>query len=159
MLVLTLVFSMTACGGTQNRSGEIDIKDNYRHKAIINDAIEELKSEWERIYDDSVADTDGYFEIKNTRLIEIGNNDTEELKDIDYLVEFVLYTDYLGSAPYYSSVGLSDTVIVYKDGTMTVPSKNSLRAYSQRHYSYDYSDIIKDIFDYGSKYNCTEYLK
>lgn len=101
----------------------------------------------------------GYFEIKNTRVIEIGDTDIELFKDIDYIVEFVLFTDYFGSAPYYSSIGISDTVVVYSDGTMEVPNMNLLTAYRSRYYSTDFSDIIKKVYDCKDKYNCVEYLK
>lgn len=128
-------------------------------KELVDDAIEELKLSWEDIYDNLIFETDRYFEIKNTRVIEITKNDIEEFEDVDCIIEFVLYTDYFGAAPYYSCIGLSDSVIVYNNGDMEVSSINLLRSYSGRYYTYDYSDIIKAVNDYGDKYNCVENLK
>lgn len=146
-LVICLVFSLSSCGN-----------DNSQ-KELVDDAIEELKLSWEDIYDNLIFETDRYFEIKNTRVIEITKNDIEVFEDVDCIIEFVLYTDYFGAAPYYSCTGLSDSVIVYNNGDMEVPSTNLLRAYSSRYYTYDYSNIIKAVNDYGDKYNCVENLK
>ena len=147
LLALCLIFSLSACSN-----------DNSQ-KELVDDAIKELKSTWKDIYDETYVKTDGYFEIKNTRVIEIMKNDIEEFEDVDYIIEFVLYTDYFGSAPYYSYVGMSDSVIVYDNGDMEVSRINLLRVYSSKHYTYDYSDIIEAVNDYGDKYNCIEKLK
>ena len=147
LLVLCLIFSLSACSN-----------DNSQ-KELVDDAIKELKSTWKDIYDEPNVKTDGHFEIKNTRVIEIMKNDIEEFEDVDYIIEFVLYTDYFGAAPYYSYVGMSDSVIVYDNGDMEVSGINLLRAYSNKYYTHDYSDIIEAVNDYGDKYNCIEKLK
>ena len=113
LLVLCLIFSLSACGTNE--------------KNIASKAVSVLKNHWEAVYDQPNLETDGYFEIKNTRVINIKENTTEEFKNIDYIVEFVLYTDYYGSAPYYQIVGTDDTVVVYKDGTMEVQRKNLIK--------------------------------
>ena len=82
----------------------------------------------------------------------------KEFKNIDYIFEFVLYTDYYGPTLYYQSVRGWDNV-VYKDGTMEVPNLNLLSQYSMKNYTYDYSNIIEEIKDCGDKYNCTKKLK
>lgn len=147
-IVLSLIFmlSLTACGGRVT-------------EGAIGEAAAELERVWQRDYENSEINTDGYFEIKNTRVITIKQNDIEEFKDVDFVVEFVLFTDYYGSAPYYSQLGKWDTVVVYKDGKMEVPTTNIFKSYSMQHYAFDYSDIIKDIKDYGSEYNCVKKLK
>lgn len=148
ILCVVSVFCSTACE-----------KDS--RKELVDDAVRELKSEWTDIYNRKLGNIEynGYFEIKNTRVIEIGDTDIELFKDIDYIVEFVLFTDYFGSAPYYSSIGISDTVVVYSDGAMEVPNTNLLTAYRSRYYTVDFSDIIKKVNDCKDKYNCVEYLK
>lgn len=144
LLVLTLTFCISACG----------VNENDRVSAAVN----ELKNHWQDVYNDSKVDTDGYFEIKNTRIINIKNNTTEEFKDVDYIVEFVLYTDLFGSAPYYQIAGIDDTVVVYKNGTTEVQS-NLINRYRTKHFTNDFSEFIKSIEDCGDKYNCTEKLK
>lgn len=143
LLVLCLIFSLSACGTDKND--------------IVSKAVSVLENHWEDLYEDSKVETDGHFEIKNTRVVNIKENNTEEFKNIDYIVEFILYTDYLGSAPYYENVGIDDTVVVYKDGTMEV-QRNLINRYRNKYYSNDY-DFIKSIDDYGDKYNCIEDLK
>ena len=144
LLVLCLFFTLSACGVNED---DMVIK-----------ATNVLKNHWEDLYDDSIVKTDGYFEIKNTRVINIKENNTEEFENIDYIVEFVLYTDYFGSAPYYQNVGIDDTVVVHKDGTMEV-QRNLINLYRSKYYSNDFSNFIKSIDDYGDKYNCIEDLK
>ena len=143
LLVLCLIFSLSACGTDKND--------------IVSKAVSVLENHWEDLYEDSKVETDGHFEIKNTRVVNIKENNTEEFKNIDYIVEFILYTDYLGSAPYYENVGIDDTVVVHKDGTMEV-QRNLINRYRNKYYSNDY-DFIKSIDDYGDKYNCIEDLK
>lgn len=144
LLVLCLTFSLSACGTDKND--------------IVSKAVSVLENHWEDLYEDSKVETDGHFEIKNTRVVNIKENNTEEFKNIDYIVEFILYTDYYGSAPYYQNVGIDDTVVVHKDGTMEV-QKNLINLYRSKYYSNDFSDFIKSIDDYGDKYNCIEDLK
>ena len=144
LLVLCLIFSLSACGTDKND--------------IVSKAVSVLENHWEDLYEDSKVETDRHFEIKNTRVVNIKENNTEEFKNIDYIVEFILYTDYYGSAPYYQIVGIDDTVVVYKDGTMEV-QRNLINLYRSKYYSNDFSDFIKSIDDYGDKYNCIEKLK
>ena len=144
LLVLCLIFSLSACGTDKND--------------IVSKAVSVLENHWEDLYEDSKFETDGHFEIKNTRVVNIKENNTEEFKNIDYMVEFILYTDYFGSAPYYQNVGIDDTVVVHKDGTMEV-QRNLINLYRSKYYSNDFSDFIKSIDDYGDKYNCIEDLK
>ncbi len=144
LLVLCLIFSLYACGTDENN--------------MVSKAVSMLENHWEDLYEDSKVETDRHFEIKNTRVVNIKENNTEEFKNIDYIVEFVLYTDYFGSAPYYQNVGMDDTVVVYKDGKMEV-RRNLINLYRSKYYSNDFSNFIKSIDDYGDKYNCIEKLK
>ena len=91
-------------------SGCISDKDDMIVEATI-----VLEKYWEKEYDKTSVDTDGYFEIKNTRVVDIKDNDVDEFQNVDYIIEFELYTDLYGSAPYYQDVNAYDTVVVYKD--------------------------------------------
>ena len=140
-------------------------------------AIEALKGEWRRIYGEMVdggmcgPDFTGYLEIKNTRVIRIRkvpygsrgsagetNHATETFGDIDYLVDFVIYSDYFGSTPYYEYVGLSDCVAVLRNGTIEVRQKNPLLLYRSRYYESDFSGIIEEIIDLNGAYNAVFHL-
>ena len=152
LISIILVISLVSCGNSG--AGINDPISSY--DGIVKDAIGALKTEWKDIY--SKYDTDGHFEIKNTRVIEIKDNDISIFKDVKYVVEFILYTDYYGAAPYYYDIGTSDVVIIYKDGKIEVTG-DIFNRYSKSVYSYDYTDIIENIADCGAKYNLVEKIK
>lgn len=162
LLSFALVFSLTACNlaflhkvvdGVMENKPEDDAMEE-----LAEAAIELLKLEWKDIYSSDFLESDCYFEIKNTRVIEINETNDKILKNVDYIVEFVLYTDYFGSAPYYCSTGLSDSVVVYDDGTMEVSRSNVLQIYRTAYYA-NLSDVVKTVYDLGDMYNCVEYLE
>lgn len=124
---------------------------------MITEAISELKDHWKDVYEKSGDTADGYFEIKNTRVVTIKNNDLEMFSDVQYIIEFELYTDYFGSAPYYEDAGVYDNVVVYKDGTMEVVS-HLIVVYRSSTFEVDFSDFIQEIDDYNGYYNCVEKL-
>ena len=85
--------------------------DNNNNDTMIKEAVELITEYWEELYaEDDIGD--GYFEIKNTRVIYIKENDIEQFKDKKYIIEFIIYTDYMGTAPYYSNVGMYSNVVV-----------------------------------------------
>ena len=150
---LFLILCLVSCSGS---SFDYNNDPTSSYDAVINKSITALKSEWKGIYNE--FGRDGYFEIKNTRVIEIKDNDISAFKDVKYIVEFILFTDYYGSAPYYSEAVVSNVAVIYKNGNAEITG-NLFRRYSSATYSYDYSDIIKNIVDCGDKYNLIEYLK
>ncbi len=112
----------------------------------ISKALKELEKQWSD------------YQILNTRIITVKENRTEIFSDIDYIVEFVLFTDYYGSTygdgtPYYSNAGVYDTVIVYKDGSAALHMQNPFHSYRARTYSSDFTQIIEKIEDFGNLYN------
>ena len=163
ILALCLVFCMAACGKTEDDSKAVSSaasEGNSQYDDLAKKAVSILETEWKNEYSEEInTPRDGHFEIKNTRVIEIKETDIEEFKDVDYVIEFVLFTDYYGSAPYYSSTGINSTVVAYSDGRMEVVSKTPFTVYMQVHYSTDYSGIIEKVTDCGSQYNCVKKLK
>ena len=143
LLVLALCF-LKACSST---------------KSAVKPAREKLIERWEEIYNNSQKQKDGHFEIINTRVITVKENNLEDFKDVKYIVEFVIFSDYNGSAPYYSQATISNSVVVYKNGEMKVPNNNLLKVYSMESNEYDYSNIIESIKDYGDDFNITKKLK
>ena len=146
ILVLCLIFSLSAC-------------NNNSQEKMIKDAIDNLKFEWRERYYISKTENDGYFEIKNTRVIKFKDNDVDLFENVNYIIEFVLFTDNYGLAPYYSCAQNSNSVIVYKDGSLDVLQANLLLEYTATRGVYDYSNIVESVKDYGEKYNCVEILK
>ena len=151
------------------------------HEEMILEAIEELEDYWTDVYDaadeldaqyDGVVDAERgrYFEIKNTRVIEMA----EEVFDDDpvYVIEFLLFTDYYGSdmlmsASYTNVLGQKgqSTVLVYSDGSMKVVDNGAvINQYANYHMMEiagafeDAGAIIKAVDDYGDAYNCVKTL-
>ena len=147
-----------ACG-KQEKEQPVADTENLKHHEIVTKATAQLKAYWREKYKETQFDnTDGYFEIKNTRVITIKDNEIELFQDVVYIIEYDLYTDYMGSAPYYENCGIDDTVVVYKDGTMDV-SRNLVRIYRSAYFQTEYSAFIETIDDYHGQYNCIEKLK
>lgn len=158
LLLATVITLFCSSCSAKETSANAEKKPTEKHDAVITKAIEELKDYWEDLYEESKVENDGYFEIKNTRIITIKDNDTELFDNIKYIIEFELYTDYMGSAPYYEDVGVYNTVVVYEIGKMDVES-NLIRAYRNKTYQTDYSGFIKSVDDYHGYYNCVKKLK
>ena len=136
-----MMLGITACGGKKP-----DGDEGYVEKAIgiVNDI-------WGKIYEAQNMDNDGTVDIVDTRLIKIKENDNEYFKDVEAVVEFCIFTDYYGAAPYYMNVDRDDTVVFYKDGHTEV--KDIFVDYMRRTYKMDFSDVIGEVKEYGTEYN------
>ena len=145
-MLLVLIFTLAACN------------QNSQHHEMITKAIDLVKSNWTAYYIEDPAFGDGYFEIKNTRVITIKENDIELFADLAYIIEFDIYTDLYGSAPYYADAGLDDCVVVYKNGAMDVV-RNVIQTYRNTTYQSDFSAFIETIDDYHEQYNCITDLR
>lgn len=131
-------------------------------------AIEALKACWREEYAASES-APGYLEIKNTRIIAIAEapkaaqesmqpQADEIFGNVSCIVEFMLYSNLAGLAPYYQAPGIWECVMVHKDGTMAVPLNNPFDAYRARTYSMDLSGIIADVTDLKQEYNAVYHL-
>lgn len=138
------------------------------HIEMVDEAIDALKEKWVEIYDENsnlLHHSDGYLEIYHTRMIKLLPNIEDEVfvkmtegKTIEYIVEFSLLSDYHSSAPYYTDIGMYDSVIFYTDGTIEVSQNDIFSLYSALAYSYDYSDIVEEVTDLSTKYNQSWHL-
>lgn len=153
-MVLCLLLCMTACG----KDSTVEQAGGSEHHAMITKAVAAVKDHWRSLYETDGPGTDGHFEIKNTRVITVKKNEIKLFQNVAYIIEFVIYTDWFGSAPYYENVGRDDTVVVYRDGTMQVKD-NQIRAYRSTTYQMDYSGFISKIDDYREQYNCVQKLR
>lgn len=131
--LLIMICVLVGCGAQNSGDGKKDDR--------VEVAVEALNKQW----DD--------YQIKNTRIIDLKETDIEMFEGIDYIVEFVLYTDYFGSAPYYNNAGIYDTVSVYADGHAEINKRNLFDVYRSNTYLTDFSDIIQEITDLGAAYN------
>lgn len=151
--LLLMVLSMFACAHAQ-------------HSYDVETAIETLKDCWrDEVFAFVPEGSEGYFEIKNTRLVQIKDslppddeNALEIFGDVDCIVEFVIYSDELGSAPYYPQAENWRCVLIYEDGTMETVMRHPFEEYRARTYSLDLSGIIQNVIDLNQEYNAVYLL-
>ena len=166
LFAFVMLLSMTACGSKEDDEPK-KVKESKKDKEIVA-AIEMLEEKWAEIYEDESYENDkGYFEIKNIRKIKIKDTlsvdaecadlANETFGNVDYILEFVLYTDYYSSSQPFQT-HIYNEIVVHEDGSMEF-SARLLTNYATRVYDYDYSGIIESIEDYGSLYNYQKNLK
>lgn len=124
----------------------------------IKTAIEMIEESWRDTYESMPAtesiEREHIIEILHTRVINIKDNDVERFENIDFVVEFVLYTDFYGSSPYYVTVPTRPSaVIFYKDGTKEVCEGNIITSYIATTGDYTLAEILESVEDYGTEYN------
>ena len=146
-LLLILCLFLCGCSAKSDNAPEIEKwQENY-----IKDATKAITDFWKSEYD-SISISNNHLEIKNTRIITIKENNNDYFSDIECIVEFVLFSNYLNTAPYYTNAGTNDCVIFYKDGSIEV-SPNYFNLYRRRTYISDFSDVIDAIYDFDSHFN------
>ncbi len=131
-------------------------------------AAEALRAYWkENNYSGDYYTGDGYLEIVHTRIVYISEafatkeKDPEDSRskadglfaDVYCVVDFMLLSDYFGSAPYYMETGMDNCVAVMRNGRLEVRRSNPFNLYRSYTYSADFSGIIESISDLGSEYN------
>lgn len=119
----------------------------------IDKACEILGERWKEVYDESpfAVGDDRHLEIKNTRIVHIKDTGLEELENVDYVIDFVLFTNYTGTAPYYTVSDFYNTVTVYKDGTMN--QDTDVFAIFTGAYGNDFEKLVKSVEDCEAEYN------
>ena len=140
-ILLVLVITSSMFGGCSLKKDE-----------RVNKAVNALTEFWTNKYKElKIEDT--YTEIKDTRVIELKDNDNELLKDIDCIVEFVLYSNYRNIKSYYEALSYGNTVAIKKDGSVEVCKASLIRQYINTSNKNDLSDIIENITDYDGEYD------
>ena len=86
-------------------------------------------------------------------------NQNGYFQNVAYIVEFVIFSDFYGSAPYYGNVGYLESVAVYTDGTMEACKTNPLKEFRGKTYSTDYSEFLDSVVEYADAYNVQKILK
>ena len=99
-------------------------------------------------------------EIKNTRIVKLtkerinpySGEKIEGLDGIEYIIEFMMLTNYFGDA-YPVNAGVYDTVAVYPLGLMKVQQSNRINMVRARYFLNDLSCVVEEIIDLGDAYN------
>ena len=126
-LILSLVFSLTACGDKDEKKPKLTEKE----KNYVTTAVNKVTNAWKNTFSVS-AGRPQFAEVVNTRLIKIKKNDIEDFKDVETVVEFDLLTGPYGDASYFSTANRDNVVVFYKDGSSKL--FNILRAYMAKTY-------------------------
>lgn len=145
-LTLLVCLGLSACGGNGKYDNEVKL------------ARAALEENWRKVYRqarESGYKTDGYLEIKNTRVIVLKDSAPDFLRKdgCRYLVEFVLYSDYYGAKPYYFATEFQNTVSLSTDGRAAVQQRNPLREYNAITFDFEFDKFIESIHDLGDAYN------
>jgi hypothetical protein len=158
-LVVVMVCLMAACTkqeAVSNGDTRLDIAD----RANVERAVQLLREQWETIAAED-AGNDGYLEIKNTRIV---HTDTDAmgkalgLGDIQCIVEFVIFTDFYGAAPYYYETQHMNNVVFCSDGTATVLT-NAVQTYFTKTYDASLKNCAMEVLDCKTAFNQTFDLK
>ncbi len=125
-----------------------------KYEPYVTTAKKAVIAEWKKLLKRSKTKNDGYIEIVSTRVIKLAKNKNDYFKNVDYVVEFILRSDYYGSAPYYFNVNMYDNVVFYKDGTCKVTS-GFFRTYlaEPKTKVADFDKVIEEIAELGDAFN------
>jgi len=149
ILLFVFLFSFPGCDKNNPENETSESENSYSEEVEM--AIAALKETWSE--DFSFSNEKPYLEIKNTRIIFIKEDTIDDFSQINYIVEFVLFSNYFGSEPYYENIGVNDSIAVYNDGSIEVCKKNPFMTYRSKTMENDFSDIIESLADLGAKYN------
>ena len=135
---------------------------------LIENAVQALKAMWRGVYGQPSVSKHGYLEIIHTQVTYINEayasgELTEKsggsmFRNLYCVIDFVLLSDYYGTAPYYTDIGMYTSVLVYRDGKIENASRSPFELYRSRTYSADFSAIISSVHDCGTEYNAVFYL-
>ncbi len=125
-----------------------------KYEPYVTTAKKAVITEWKKLLESNKIKNDGYIEIVSTRVIKLAKNKNDYFKNVDYVVEFILRSDYYGSAPYYFNVNMYDNVVFYKDGTCKVTS-GFFRTYlaEPKTKTADFDTVIEKIAELGDAFN------
>ena len=161
--ILAMVPSAVSASSTdtENNAGE----QQSEYTEMVNAAIKVLADTWnDEYWNEDYPERDYILDIRSTRIICIKDNLTEEQKEIlagaKYIIEFLLYDDYLnyGEIPsgqgigYYTQSGVNNNVVVLEDGSMICMSK-VIDKYRSRFFEADYRPIIEQVIDLHEQFN------
>ncbi len=137
---------------------------NMNEPALIEQATYVLRQTWkDKVYADYGTSEHGYLMIVHTQVTYIkedvatreltGKTGDDLFHNVFCVIDFMLLSDYFGSAPYYFDAGVYSSVIVYLDGTLEAVNTSPFKKYISYTYNTDLSDLIDSVHDCGSDYN------
>lgn len=146
----------------------IGVGDKDSANAKVNTSVEKsitaLKETWNLVYDDidelvnnktfsTSAAEDRKLEIRGVRVIEINSQMHESYKDVEYIVEFTLYSNRYRTAPYYIPEDIYNTVLVYADGRYEVQLRSVFKTMADDFKNDTVIKLVKKVYDFNDEYN------
>ena len=138
---------------------------------MVNEAISVLADTWNDAYwNEDYPEKEYIIDIRSTRIICIREDLTEEqiesLQGARYIIEFLLYDDYLsyGEIPggqgigYYTQSGVNNNVVVLADGSMVCLAK-VIDHYRARTFELDLRTVIEQVIDLHEQFNQVIHFK
>lgn len=153
--VIDEVVDLGTAYNTETKTDDLDAE----REEYVKKSIKELKSHWR----DESKNADGTLKILNTRVFTINGKTSykyynEYFTGVKAIVEFELYTDFYGSAPYYVNIGKANAVWIMEDGSVKMAEK-LIPDIMKKTYVMDLGDLFAEIDNVGAKYNETFDLK
>lgn len=148
IIVCCFAICFSACSPSNN-------SETQQYDEMMESAITELTKGWENKYKEfDLENRDNAIYIKNSRIIELtDNHEISAFENIKYIIEFIIFSDYYGSGgKYFHDIGLYDTVIVYKDGSIEFSYYDIMRQYNNASYDYSFS-YVSQVIELESTYN------
>ena len=132
--------------------------------SLVEKATDLLLSTWKnKVYGDYAGSEHGYLEIVHTQITYIkksyaardltGKAGDDLFHNVFCVIDFMLLSDYYGSAPYYVNTDYYSSIIVYRNGEMEAVSVSPFKRYIGITYRTDFSEMIESVHDCGDKYN------
>ena len=161
---ILMMSSMTSAGRrpVQVTVTSENYAENTEYDALVKEALGSLRKAWKDMAREDKYMNTPHVNVRDTRIIKISENpvrkdtaeekEVEELRDVEYIIEFLLYSNYI-SDTYPLNVGICDSVTVYKNGEMEAPKKNLLTLVRAKYYISDFSGIIDEIIYLGDAYD------
>lgn len=157
----TILFAEENSTVEENSSTEENTtEDTYTDE--IEKALDLIREAWQDRADKyPVLMPKPYVNVKNTRIIKIAedpkseetdNKPLEILTDVDYIIDFMMLTNYYGDS-YPINVEKWDQVIVKQDGSMEAYDGDLLNRISKSTGIIDFTGIIDEIIDLGDAYS------
>ena len=169
ILLLAMVMVLSSCSllppsdpDEEDKAEVSETEEESEYADSVQKAMRKLKRAWKQEaneHPDFMSEP--FVEIKNTRIVRIKddpvnvqneNEPVPEMEDVDYIIEFMIYSNYLGDT-YPRNINRLDSVAVYKNGTMEVMDMNILNGMASKYFITDFSGIIDEIIDLEDAFN------
>ena len=136
-------------------------KADSEKEEYVKKAVKDVKKSYKKRFADTRdtgKKTDGTVEIINTRLFMINSNTSypyykEYFDGAKALVEFEIYSDYFGTAPYYTNAKPFMDILIMEDGSIDYCM--GMRRIISKTFDADLKDLFSECENFGSAFNET----